>query len=1499
MERALPNDLETLLEQPEDRDDRGMAARHLDNKLQTPYDSRRLQTRLRNTHSAARTAIEEQGVNILFLALGFLQWYESTSSEIELRAPLVLVPVTMERPSAQANFRVRYSGEDLGSNLSLQAKVKKEFGIELPDVPEGEDLDLEDFFSKTTQAVSRRPRWRVDPEGMAIGFFSFAKFLMFKDLDTASWADDNPPHEHAVIEALLSGCFREAEPSIGEEDFLDDKLDPGEVFQVVDADSSQTVAVRQSTEGRNLVIQGPPGTGKSQTITNVVAEAVAAGKTVLFVAEKLAALEVVKRRLDHVHLGDCCLELHSDKANKRVVLDELQRTLKQGRPIQEENKEDLAGLLSNRDRLNAYARAVNTPVGESAVTPYQAFGHLSRLAARLEHVPRPSLSLESFGRLDRSAYRSTRDTVEDLQTVLRRTGPPARHPFWGSRKTLVLPMDRERLEASACGVAEALERIRADGAALAGLFTLGEPGDFDELQKTLKGAVWVARLPHLPGFDWQNPDWLKSADTVESTLAAGKEAAETRERFGSRLLPEAWDRDILRMRKEIEKAGRKWWRHLSPGYRRARSELESLCRGTLPKDGEAQFELADAILRSQRARRNWEEGRPVVERLFHASSAATLSWDDKIGLANRVKELHTAIRDGEVPAGILDCLPSVERKGLPERVGSIRSAVDGYRGLVETLLNDLEFSSEIRFGTAGFPDQSFDVQANMFADWRDRTETWSDLAQYNQVAKRITEAGLEEFVDASSTWEHTATALLDLFDWNWYASVVQRAVGERAELAEFDPDTHEAALERFCRLDRRILETNRAIVAHRHWQGLPRHQGGGQLAILLREFQKKRRHLPIRRLMAEAGHAIQAIKPVFMMSPPSIAKFVPPGSISFDSVIFDEASQVQPVDALGAILRGRHAVVVGDSKQLPPTRFFERVLDEESDEEEAATSDLESILGLFCAQGAPEEMLRWHYRSRHESLIAVSNSEFYDGKLVVFPSPDRDRGRLGLVFHHSPDTFYEPGASKRHNRAEAALVADAVMRHAREYPDLKLGVAAFSQSQAQMIEDELERRRRNRPEYEEFFRETGPEPFFVKNLENVQGDERDVILISVGYGRRSDGFMSMNFGPLNWEGGERRLNVLITRARLRCEVFSNFVADDIDLSRTSARGVVALKRYLKYAQTGIEDVPVPTGAEPESPFEEHVASELEKLGYTVHPQVGSGGFRVDLAVVDPEQPGRYLVGIECDGATYHRARSARDRDRLRQQVLEGLGWRIHRVWSTDWFRNPQRQLRRMQESIEAAKRPGPVDNPGPEVRERSVLERSEPPSSEPERLAEPYRLAELSIRLRQSDLHLVPRERLAEWVVQVVAVESPVHIDEVARRITNAAGLKRVGSRIRGAILAAGRWAHSRGMVRFQGDFLFSKEAREIKVRDRSDCPPQAKRIAYVCREEVEAALVTAVRRSFGISREDAVVEACRLLGFQRTGSEVQIRVEEVLRKAIASGRIVASGVLLRMGPQE
>ncbi|MDP9440396.1 MAG: DUF3320 domain-containing protein [Actinomycetota bacterium] len=949
-------------------------------------------------------------------------------------------------------------------------------------------------------------------------------------------------------------------------------------------------------------------------------------------------------------------------------------------------------------------------------------------------------------------------------------------------------------------------------------------------------------------------------------------------RYDDVLIPEAWDQDLLETRQHLASYGDRWWGFLSGSYREARNRLNGLCREELPQDPEQRLSLVDAILEARRHREVIRDHEPLGAGLFGAQWQGEWSdWGVLARILDWIVELYREVGEGQLPQGLIEFLagdPGIG--GLEGKIAAAEDALVEHASSLAAAAQTLGLTEDVR---SSLENQPLTAQESSFDAWHRNLDRLQPLVSYNQLSEVCRAEDLEGVLLQAQSWSEAGNRLVDSYRHTWYEGLLERAFRERPALARFDRVNHEHVVKKFRELDRLMIEHNRARLAHAHWQMVPTHEAGGQLGVLKREIQKKRRHLPIRQLVRRAGNAIQALKPVFMMSPLSIANFLEPGALNFDLVVFDEASQVRPVEALGAIARGKQVVVVGDGKQLPPTSFFDRLANADEADEDNLTADLESVLGLFSAQGIPERMLRWHYRSRHESLIAVSNHEFYEDRLVVFPSPDKGREDAGLVYHHLSDTVYDRGGT-RSNQGEAKKVAAAVMVHARERPDLTLGVAAFSAAQAQAIEDQLEILRRGDPSCEGFFASHPHEPFFVKNLENVQGDERDVVFISVGYGRIAGGYVPMSFGPLNLDGGERRLNVLITRARRVCELFTNLASDDIDLGRSNARGVRALKTFLRYAKDGELDVPEVTGREPDSPFEESVLRALQQTGYRVETQVGSAGFFIDLAVVDSDKPGRYLLGVECDGATYHSARSARDRDRLRQEVLEGLGWRIHRIWSTDWFRNPEKELERLVKSVEEAK----FYDGGPKEGEKRT------PRTCPEivREKQPDGAATPSVPAYETvDGGFIDGDGVSVWVAEIVRVESPVHVREVSRRITEAASLKRTGSRIKAAIEHGCDQAVQEGRARRSGEFLWRPDMQQAPLRDRSHLPDVSRKLEFVAPEEIEATIAKVVADSFGINRKEVPAAVLHLLlGFKRTMGAAQRRVTEVLDGMIAEGKL-------------
>ncbi len=1259
-------------------------------ELRTKYSPSDLQKRLLNSYRAARTSIQEQGVNTLYLTLGMLTWYQADSSQQPLKAPLLLIPVELRRANVAAAFQLVYADGEPEENLSLREKLKTDFGIELPAL-DIEDLDVDDYLTKVKEQLERRPKWKVDTDTATIGFYSFSKFRMYRDLDAAAWPEGKKPCHHTVLKKLLTEeVFEDSGASIFGDALTDDYFKPEHNYLVMDADSSQIQAVVEANAGKNLVIQGPPGTGKSQTITNLIAEAVGQGKTVLFVAEKMAALEVVKRNLDNIGLGDMCLELHSHKANKKSLLEDLQRTLELATPQHKDaNFARLHLLDGQRFKLNAYAKAVNTPIHNSDITPYEAYGNLLKLQDTASDTKDfPSFNLKRLEDWDRQTFERKRSLVEQLQAWCMTNGLPLAHPFWGSGLKARLPDTQEVIRKSCDKTLEATSKLEQLALELAQTLKTPPPRNREELLEARNLALWALDAPELKGVALDAP-WLERCSELNGLLEEGIELVRKRRTYQSILISRAWDQDIETCRRDLAQLGHIWWRGFSGKYRQANRQVNELFKDRPPKKLSDKLAVLEAIQVSQEAGQKLTQGDEIGKQFFGSQWQGENSrWEDLFSLLEWMVKLHQELSEAQLPDYALEVL--THARDLDQAsVEALERELSEHDALWKSLLEMLKFDEETGFKTQALSTLSFREQKEILNNWHTKTDQLQAIVSLNHLLDELQEAGLWSVFETVRSWETAPGTehLASTFDKTWYQALLDAAFVEHPELSGFEGATHGSLVETFRELDKLTLSHNRAKVISKHRDRLPRDSHVNGLSILKHEMAKKKKHLSIRELMKRAGDAIQRIKPVFMMSPMSIAQFLPPSTIDFALVIFDEASQVRPADAFGAILRGKQIIVVGDSKQLPPTSFFDKLGADDGEDDNGdsvgTVKDLESILDVFETRGILPKSLRWHYRSRHESLIAVSNLLFYNNKLLVFPSPSADS--MGLVLNHHPETAYDAGRSKT-NQKEARIVAEAVMDHARNYPDRSLGVVAFSLAQMTAIEDQLERLRHEDPSLEEtFFNRQSEEPFFVKNLESVQGDERDTIFISVGYGRQENGSLSMNFGPVNLDGGWRRLNVLFTRARRRCEIFSNLTASDINLGSSANQGRKALKAFLNYAETGKLDVDASLSEEFGSPFEEAVSAKLSGLGYEAHPQVGVAGYRIDLGIVNADRPGAYLLGIECDGATYHSARSARDRDRLRQTVLEKRGWTIHRIWSTDWFHNPARELERVVEAIERAK----------------------------------------------------------------------------------------------------------------------------------------------------------------------------------------------------------------------
>jgi very-short-patch-repair endonuclease len=1272
-------------------------------ELLADVDAKNLDAQLYEIYSAARLGLEEGGANTLYLALGFLRWAEDERAEKTHLAPILLVPVTLTRQSVRTGYSIKRHDDETVVNPTLIQLLRENFQLSLkgldPLPTDSSGVDVSKIWQIFRLAVKEIPRWEVT-EGVYLGIFSFTKYLMWKDLQ------DRTEHlkKNRVVNHLIE---RPHEPIGGSEDIvprddMDERHQPDGLLTPLLADSSQLNAVSRASAGHDFALEGPPGTGKSQTITNLIAHFLGHGKTVLFVSEKMAALDVVQRRLNDIGLGPFCLQLHSSKAKKTEVLAQLRAAMNVPNGLTEDDwkrEAERLGLL--RANLNDLVRALHRTYPHG-LTVRDA----TDWAIRYKHWQPAIMSWSDPDTHDRRTLEYLREMIRSIQSVVGQLGFVQHHPLdlirhaeWSNgwegelfnaataldeaaaevQKTaialepalgLVLSAPSQALLGAVDGLIDvlwqapqipmefasqgndakirtAVQHLRNHGECRQALWgTLSGLGCKPGIAQV--GGDELAQLWSLASLAWWPKRWFAKR-TVTGRLAAYTENQQRPLEADMTMLLDALrslnsEDQIL---KDVESKAKEW---LGDEYQGAQTDWAAVAR----------YE-------------KW--GKSFEEALSRFAIANDLAADT--ALANRLRKLVS------------------EQRNLLTPQGSLTVKLIAFRDAWQTFQLQLDQVAKISAAGQGLAGESFSsglpsrVRA-IIAGWHSARRWLRIWCLWRQLREQALKAGLSDLIAAL---EDKRVEIKDLESYAEYSYQVWwlKAITDREPvLRNFSSADHDRKIREFRQTDERFQKLTEQYIIAVLAGKVPRVQAGqrpdAEMALVQRELAKQKAHLPVRKLVQGIPTLLPKLKPCLLMSPLSVAQYLDAAHSSFDVVVFDEASQILVWDAVGAIARGKQLVVVGDPKQLPPTSFFARSDDEDDagmdGSENGPVKDLESILDECMGAGLPTLRLEWHYRSRHESLITFSNQRYYDSRLITFPSPvTQDRAvRLEMV-----SGIYDRGAT-RTNRAEADSIVKTIAEHFSddERRKLTMGIVTFNQTQQRLIETLLDEELRKSPELELRIVEHGSEKLFIKNLENVQGDERDLILFSIAYGKDTAGRMAMNFGPLNKEGGHRRLNVAITRARIGVTIFSSIKPEDIDLSRTRSTGVIDLKNYLEFAQKGaraLVEQSLPTGREPDSPFESEVIRALRDKGWIVHPQVGCSGYRLDIGVVHPHKLGTYLMGIECDGATYHSLPTARDRDRLRQLVLEGLGWKLHRIWSTDWWTDHEREIEKLEQAL--------------------------------------------------------------------------------------------------------------------------------------------------------------------------------------------------------------------------
>jgi len=1196
----------------------------------------------------ARQSMREQGVNIMFLAAGTMRWSDPNESQYEAYAPLVMVPIEITRQSPQHPFRIKAMDDDVTTNPTLAFKVSSSFGIDLPEWKEG--MTLEDYMALTREAVAELKGWRVDDRSF-LCLLSFSKVSMYRDL----LASRDLAHNSPALMAL-AGEAVVRKPHVAP---------AGMTYQILDADSSQQEAVEMSRTGESFVLQGPPGTGKSQTISNMISQALADGRKVLFVSEKLAALEVVKKRLDEKGLGPYLLELHSHRTDRSRVMEDLRECLspRPPKPLSPKSTARLDDAAATLDRYVAALHEVREPMSRSAHQVH------ARLASLLDAPLLPTPVQDPL--------RLTVDEVEDrarlcgeVQGIAQLASCMDSHAWSDLRVENWKSGDQAAVVRELKALGDEAQQTGIKLARLADAADVQAPTDMAGCEFLLEWMEMTARSP-LPPRAWLAPG---VPEKLMEDLRRAREfyqGRDDKERWlENRYSPDVLSIDTDSMLQRARGAG--FLKFLDNGYKNDKATLRSFLRGggNLSHD-EMLHDLASiGAIRKARAA---EEAAAQDARASFGSrfDGASTDWDSIRNLLTWCAEYNQSF--GPLPPKIVDM--AVDRRASAKLEVPLRDS----REQMERMREAVD-AVNARFLPK---DEAFPLEAQtlpaleLFAARRlGEIGSLAEYANACDVERNCQEAGVGEVFALARRGRLPDGDLADAYRHRAYSDWLAAIRASDIRLGGFNSRRHNDALDTFRRLDAQQMDEDKArlleMMNTARYVALEKHgaAGGVELPALRRELEKKKRFRPLREMFNDMPELLTDLKPCMFMSPLSVAKYLDPSKIHFDLLIFDEASQVRPEDAAGAMIRSDQVIVVGDGQQLPPTSFFQTTADDGDDEVRAA--DLESILDECSASAMPRHMLQWHYRSRDESLIAFSNQHIYGGRLMTFPSADQKDGidfvRVRGVYDRS---------KTRTNPVEAEKVASLVIEHFRSRPESSLGVVAFSEAQQMEIVDKVEKLRLKNPDLEKHFEEGGPDEFFVKNLETVQGDERDVIILDVGYGKDADGRMAQNFGPLNQAGGERRLNVAITRARQSMVVVSSIGPEDVTPSSPGPR---MLKEYLEFAAgAGLK---ASQGEDQGHLFEEQVYRALAAEGISARRRVGRSACRVDIAIEDWRCPGKYVLGIMCDGEPYAAAATTRDRERLREEALGRLGWNLIRIWSQDWVDDRETQLARVRRALE-------------------------------------------------------------------------------------------------------------------------------------------------------------------------------------------------------------------------
>lgn len=1311
-------------------------------RLYSFNNEKQLDKDLTGIYRAAKLSQQENGVSSLYLAVGLLRWFVGPEAEYPCYAPLILVPIEIVRKSANQGYALHARDEEPHFNMTLLEMLKQNYNIEIPGLdplPTDEHgTDIRKVFSIVRSALFKVKNWDV-VESCVIGNFSFARFAMWNDIHTSGDMLDN----NKIVRSLMKGHV-DWEVNVSED------LENEKVYLPISVDATQLKAIKMAAHGTTFVLHGPPGTGKSQTITAMIANLMAQGKKVLFVAEKMAALDVVQRRLTSLGVGDFCLELHSDKANKKQVLSQLEKALAVRCP--EQNKE-----YSDIFERNEAIRAEIDEYSKHLHKVQNCGKSLRELIALYETVREE----KDFVRFNRDEVgQLTKDTIDSHQALIGKLIASGdvlscnitNHPLKGIGVTSFGAELRNQLRRVIEEYMMAINEVRNSSSSVAHILGVSEPKNKDDL----------SRINTLVTF-------YKNQATSDSSLLSMREDDITSlydyyddklyvEESESDLLQD-WKSEFLRLNVNafLEKyiAAEKKFFGKGNAISAVVAELQMYANRTI---------VATQIPTMLRRVIGYQKSKRELQKRFDSLTINNQKIATMYGTKRDYKSAYSASveikkKAEKFPGGIEAFLNIISNDNAIETFASFESSMSRFLDM-ENEFNDLLVRKE-RLTT----DDWFNEEIVLCEYLLENQSSLKEWGIYNQARQNCVNAGIEAVVEHYEAGADS-DSIMGSYKKGLYYALINNVISADDVLSEFSGASFNQTIEHFKRIDDELLKLTKKEIYYILASNIPNSWDspavGMELNLLRKAIGSNARGMSIRNLFERIPNVIQQLCPCMLMSPNSVAQYLSQSNDLFDVVIFDEASQLPTCKAIGALARAKDAVIVGDPKQMPPTSFFDGIGPEVDD---LALDDLDSILDDVLALGVPSQHLQWHYRSTHESLIAFSNNSFYDNKMYTFPSAN-DRERHVTAVH--VDGVY----NKSTNVKEAeAVVAEIIRRYKdKELKNQSIGVVTFNVKQQTLIQDLLKKQYEINPEFD-LWAHKGEDTLFVKNLENVQGDERDVILFSIGYGPDEKGSISMNFGPINKAGGGKRLNVAFSRSRVTMMIFASIHSSDIKVTETSPEGLVAFRDFLKFAEgTDIQTESSTKSKEllSKAGIMQNICKAIKKQGFEYETFVGHSDFHVDIAVIDLFEPDKYLMGILLDGDGYKKTKNTRDREVSQISVLKNLGWNLTRVWTIDWWDNRDRELKKIIDKLIQLKQESEKRYQEKKALENNSIEEQKQRAAEEERIRKELKTqsAEVIAEEESTPVVTVSEPETKQEVVQTVVQAKPDEKEEKPKDTT-------------------------------------------------------------------------------------------------------------------------------------